>query len=158
MKKFKGLMTSLSCEWATPQWLFDKLNEEFSFTVDVCAKFENAKSRGIFLKRSGWIKKKIGISIPVNICWMNPPFSKAKEMFEHFFKVINKGVAIYRCDNMETKLWQEVILPNATWIFIPLGRICYEGMEGKGSRFPSALIGIGVNPPTNLEGISLMKR
>ena len=69
-----------------------------------------------------------------------------------FFSVVNKGVAIYRCDNMETKVWQEIILKNATWIFIPKGRIKYEGFKGTGSRFPSALIGFNVKVPKNLSG------
>lgn len=86
---------------------------------------------------------------------MNPPFSKAQEMFEQFFKVVSKGVAIYRCDNMETKVWQEVILKNAGWIFIPNTRIRYTGMEGNGSRFPSALIGLNVEPPKDIEGTTL---
>lgn len=63
------------------------------------------------------------------------------------------GVAIYRCDNMETKVWQEIILKNADWIFIPKGRISYEGKVGKGSRFPSALIGVGVSAPKEIEGV-----
>ena len=84
--------------------------------------------------------------------WMNPPFSKAEAMFRQFFKLIKRGVCIYRCDNMETKIWQEIILKNATWIFIPKGRICYNGLEGKGSRFPSALIGFNVDIPENIDG------
>lgn len=30
-------------EWATPQDFFDKLNEEFHFTLDVCSTHKNAK-------------------------------------------------------------------------------------------------------------------
>ena len=93
---------------------------------------------------------------------MNPPFSKAKEMFEHFFKVCEKGVAIYRCDNMETKVWQEIILPNATWIFIPKGRINYQYdpklRQGKGTRFPSALIGYNVPAVKIFEGYFLFPK
>ena len=84
----------------------------------------------------------------------NPPFSKATEMFEHFFKVVY-GVAIYRRDNFETKIWQQLIFPNASWIFIPNKRIVYEGMQGNGSRFPSALIGFNVPKPIGLQGIIL---
>jgi len=86
---------------------------------------------------------------------MNPPFSKAYEMFNHFFKSVKSGVAIYRCDNLETKIWQDVIFPNATWIFIPGGRVCYEGMKGSGSRFPSALIGFNAPKPKGLNGTIL---
>lgn len=36
MKKFKGLMTSLSPHWATPKWLYDELDKEFRFDFDPC--------------------------------------------------------------------------------------------------------------------------
>jgi hypothetical protein len=65
------------------------------------------------------------------------------------------GVAIYRCDNFETGIWQKIIFPNATWIFIPDRRVCYEGLDGDGARFPSALIGFNVDFPNVLTGITL---
>ena len=37
-----------SDEWSTPQDLFDKLNEEFKFTLDPCATSENAKCKRYF--------------------------------------------------------------------------------------------------------------
>jgi len=95
---------------------------------------------------------------------MNPPFSNSLKMFEHFFKVVKQGVAIFRCDNMETKVWQEVILRKADWIFIPKGRVSYTPFEvgnmrdGNGTRFPSALIGIGVSPPKEFEGVVLFTK
>ena len=33
----QGLFTSATDEWATPQDFFDALNDEFHFTLDVCA-------------------------------------------------------------------------------------------------------------------------
>lgn len=41
------------------------------------------------------------------------------------------------------------------WVFIPRGRIEYEGQDAPGARFPSALIGIGVEPPKGIEGCLL---
>ena len=35
--------SSKSNEWATPQYLFDELDREFSFTLDPCATDGNAK-------------------------------------------------------------------------------------------------------------------
>jgi hypothetical protein len=136
--------------WETPQWLFNTLNKQYKFGVDCCATKENKKT-------PDYCEDFLIFDQILRTAWMNPPFSKAKEMFEHFFKVVSEGVAIYRCDNMETKIWQEVIFPKATWIFIPERRIAYEGMEGTGSRFPSALIGYNVNPPKTLrlKGITL---
>lgn len=127
-------------DWQTPQWLFDLLHEIYNFNIDCCANWDNHKLKGWFNRFEEWDN-------PHNMtCWMNPPFSKAEEMFKHFFKIVKQGVCIYRCDNMETKVWQDIILKNADWVVIPKGRINYEGKVGKGSRFPSALIGIGVEP------------
>lgn len=40
----KEVMFSSKCEiWATPQYFFDDLNNEFDFTLDPCALPENAK-------------------------------------------------------------------------------------------------------------------
>ena len=135
-------------EWETPQELFDKLDQQYKFEFDCCANENNSKT---FYHTNSFEL----FYQAVTIAWMNPPFSKAKQMFEHFFKIIDKGVAIYRCDNLETKIWQDIIFPNADWVFFPRGRVCYEGMNGSGSRFPSALIGIGVDPPKFLDGVCL---
>lgn len=138
-------------DWETPKWLFDKLNKQYNFTFDCCADKNNSKC---FYSTDCFEDLNIKIN---RTCWMNPPFSKDKisKMFNHFFKVVECGVAIYRCDNMETKVWQEIILKYATWIFIPKGRISYEGKAGKGSRFPSALIGFNVEEPNDMEGWTL---
>lgn len=39
----RGLMSSNTDMWATPQAFFDKMNKEFHFNLDVCATKENAK-------------------------------------------------------------------------------------------------------------------
>ena len=140
-------------DWHTPQWLFDKLDKQYNFRLDCCATKENTKCMFFetdFLNRN--------LNNDENLAWMNPPFSKAYDMFEHFFKLIKKGVCIYRCDNMETKIWQDIILKHASWVFIPKGRISYEGKAGKGSRFPSALIGFNVEEPNGLDGATLFIR
>ena len=137
--------------WETKQELFNLLNKQYNFKFDCCALDSNKKCE---MYSNNFKEVYADIWLP---SWMNPPFSLAYEMFEHFFKVVHKGVAIYRCDNMETRVWQEIILKNADWVFIPKGRISYEGKEGKGSRFPSALIGVGLEPPKELEGHILYK-
>jgi site-specific DNA-methyltransferase (adenine-specific) len=137
--------------WETPKELWNKLNEQYNFWIDCCANKSNHKCNRYYeiFEDCDFIHDNL-------VCWMNPPFSKAYTMFEHFFKVINKGVAIYRCDNMETKVWQKIILPNSSWIFIFNKRIQYEGQEGKGSRFPSALFGFNVPPPKLTNGVLLI--
>lgn len=136
-------------DWETPQWLIKELSKQYGLVFDCCAILKNCK----FSIHSNDFLREKGINYPA---WMNPPFSKAQEMFDHFFKVVRKGIAIYRCDNMETEIWQKVIFPNASWIFVFDKRINYEYDNNKrgitGARFPSALIGIGVEPPKELNG------
>lgn len=142
--------------WQTDQKLFDTLNSQFNFNIDCCANKTNNKCELFY---DDFERTKIEDFKDI-VVWMNPPFSKASEMFTHFFKVVSKGVAIFRCDNLETKVWQNIILKNCDWIFIPQGRWSYTPFEfsrneGKGTRFPSALIGIGVEPPKELKGCIL---
>jgi hypothetical protein len=97
--------------------------------------------------------------LPVNhsLCvWMNPPFTKASAMFMALSNWA-QWVAIYRCDNMETGVWQNIILPNCDWILLLSSRVNYEGFEGDSARFPSALIGRGVPPPIGLNGTILRR-
>jgi hypothetical protein len=144
--------------WETKQELFNILNKQYNFTFDCCANEKNRKCIH-FSSNFEFID-----SLKSYVAWMNPPFSNAFNMFKHFFKVVDKGVAIYRCDNMETKVWQDIILRSASWVFIPKGRISYKTFEvgnmrnGNGTRFPSALIGINVLPPENIEGKTLFTK
>ena len=137
-------------DWRTPKQLWNALNKQYNFQFDCCCSMENAKclnGTSDFLNYN---------TIPLKNAWMNPPFSKAFEMFEHFIELEAQGVCIYRCDNMETKVWQ-MILEHCSWIHIFPSRVNYEGHEGKGARFPSALIGFNVDPPEKkrISGITL---
>jgi len=59
--------SSLTCDWSTPQGFFDILNDEFHFTLDVCATAENAKCDHFFTPDdNGLFQKWEGI------CWLNP--------------------------------------------------------------------------------------
>jgi len=141
--------TPLRDLWETPQDLFEILNKQYQFEFDCCANIKNKKCDDY----SEDFERVLNVHV---MAWMNPPFSIAWRMFEHFFKSVQKGVAIYRCDNLETGLWQKIIFPNCSWIFIPNRRICYEGLDGDGARFPSALIGLNVRSPQHIPGTLLM--
>jgi phage N-6-adenine-methyltransferase len=64
--------SSETCEWATPQEIFDQLNAEWNFTLDVCATPDNAKCERYFTKEDD------GLSKPWTNerCWMNPPYGR----------------------------------------------------------------------------------
>lgn len=67
----KGMYTSSSEEWGTPQTLFNRLNKEFNFTLDICASKENAKCPKYYTKEEDALKKEWG-----GVMWMNPPYGR----------------------------------------------------------------------------------
>lgn len=62
----------VTVEWGTPQFLFDQLNDEFGFTVDVAASAENAKcARYYTIQDDGLTQDWSG-----ETAWMNPPYGR----------------------------------------------------------------------------------
>jgi phage N-6-adenine-methyltransferase len=72
MKGQKQLFSSKSDEWATPQKLFDELNDEFDFTLDAAATKENAKCKTFCTKEND------GLSCDWkgHRVFCNPPYTK----------------------------------------------------------------------------------
>lgn len=68
----KVLFSSKSDEWETPQDLFDELNKEFNFTLDVCATEINAKCKKYYTKEDNGLFK----SWFNEIVFCNPPYSQ----------------------------------------------------------------------------------
>ena len=68
----KGLFTSNSGEWATPQDFFDSLNAHFGpFDLDPCATTENAKCPKFFAAADDGLKQPWGGRV-----FMNPPYGR----------------------------------------------------------------------------------
>ena len=84
-------MVKLSDEWRTPKWLFDELNEEFNFDIDLCATKENSKDTRYC---KDYLNNKVGYTfddsvIGKEIVWdliecafMNPPYSNPRPFIE----------------------------------------------------------------------------
>jgi len=72
MNKFAEVMFSSKTDnWATPQWLFDQLDAEFGFTLDVCADDQNAKCDTYFTRdQNGLLQPWHGR------VWCNPPYGR----------------------------------------------------------------------------------
>lgn len=67
----EGMRTSLTDDWPTPRYVFDKLDEEFHFEIDVCADDRNHKAPIYFTKEIDGLKQEWK-----GICWMNPPYGR----------------------------------------------------------------------------------
>lgn len=72
MKNASVLFSSKSSDWETPQFLFQGLNAEFGFDVDVCATPENAKCVRYYSRDDDGLSVDWG----QDACWMNPPYGR----------------------------------------------------------------------------------
>lgn len=68
----KILYSNRTEEWSTPQDFFDKLDDEFHFTLDPCATKENAKCSKFFTKDDQGLIQSWG----KEIVFCNPPYGK----------------------------------------------------------------------------------
>lgn len=66
----KSMFSSQTGEWETPASFFAVLDSEFHFTLDVCARPENAKCPRFFSPEQDGLRQ----SWAGEICWMNPPY------------------------------------------------------------------------------------
>jgi phage N-6-adenine-methyltransferase len=66
-----SMFSSLTDQWATPQAVFDRLNAEFRFDLDVCALPTNAKCRRYFTPATNGLNQEW-----TGVCWMNPPYGR----------------------------------------------------------------------------------
>ncbi|MDD5006757.1 MAG: DNA N-6-adenine-methyltransferase [Candidatus Omnitrophica bacterium] len=146
-KMSKGLFTSNSDSWETPQYFFDKLNEEFNFDVDVCATPENAKCRRFITKEQNglslsWEMYCALVRVSGGRVWMNPPYGReigkwVKKAYEEGRKsgITVVGLLPARTD---TKWFHDYIYGKAEIRFIK-GRLRF--VDGKNSApFPSMVV------------------
>lgn len=66
------MFSSQTDNWATPQWLFNELDKEFSFTLDACASADNAKCAKYYTREQDGLKQNWG----GQRVFCNPPYGK----------------------------------------------------------------------------------
>ena len=123
-----GLMgPSDTIQWGTPYDLFDKLNNEFHFTLDVCASDGMQMCKRYFNPEINGLNQKWGKD---EVCWMNPPYGKditkwvRKASLE---KAVTVALLPARTD---TKWFQKWVQPYASEIRFIAGRLKFRGMGG----------------------------
>lgn len=70
----KALLSSKNMCWCTPQDFFDKLNEEFSFTLDAAATDKTAKCPLYFTPETDGLKSSWKVAGGTVFC--NPPYGR----------------------------------------------------------------------------------
>lgn len=72
-KQLEAQFSSKTDEWETPQELFDALDAEHHFGIDVCATSENAKCQNFFSKKQDGLSQNWG---GYGTIWCNPPYGR----------------------------------------------------------------------------------
>lgn len=87
------MFSSKSCEWETPLALFNKLNDKYNFTLDVCATQLNTKVKSNYYSQKDDGLKKVWRN---EICWMNPPYGREiGKWVEKAFLTVVDPLSIY---------------------------------------------------------------
>lgn len=127
------LYSSESEVWETPKDLFDKLDTEFHFDIDVCALPSNAKCTTFFTPEQDGLNQKWA-----GVCWMNPPYGRnigawMRKAFESKTTVVCLVPA-----RTDTKWWHEYAMKASEIRFVK-GRLKF-GDSKNSAPFPSAII------------------
>ena len=134
----KAMVSSKSNEWATPDNLFNKLDEEFTFTLDPCSTDENAKCDKHYTQKDNglshdWSK---------DIVFMNPPYGGHTGKWMRKALSDSRKGAIVVClivSSTDRSYWHDYIFPYAAEIRFLRGRITF-GESKSTAPFASAIV------------------
>lgn len=130
--------TSQTCEWPTPQWLFDELDKEFRFETDVCASEHDHKCTIYFASEGLWS----GLAHEwTGICWMNPPYGRAIGQWiqKAYESSMNGATVICLLPSRTDIAWWHDYVMKAKEIRFVRGRLRF-GDAVNGAPFPSAIV------------------
>ena len=131
------MFSSNDMTWETPQWLFNKLDKEFNFTLDVCALPETAKCKNYYTPQIDGLKQ----DWEDNICWMNPPYGREIGVWiEKAYNESLKGATVVCLipSRTDTKYWHDYCMKASEIRFIK-GRLKF-GNSKNSAPFPSAIV------------------
>ena len=122
--------------WSTTQDFFNKLNEEFDFTIDVCALPENAKCKRYFTPEDDALKQKW-----TGTCFCNPPYGREiGQWVEKASKSADEGetVVMLLPARTDTKWFHNYVYGKAEIRFVA-GRLKFGGSKNN-ATFPSMVV------------------
>ncbi|MCE4963042.1 phage N-6-adenine-methyltransferase [Staphylococcus haemolyticus] len=130
--------SSKTNEWATPQNLFDELDDEFNFTLDPCATDENTKCSNYFTIEDDGLSK----DWSNDVVFMNPPYGREiKRWVKKAYKESLNGATVVCLipARTDTTYWHDYIFGKADDIRFLKGRLKF-GDSKNSAPFPSAIV------------------
>lgn len=131
------MFSSKSDEYATPQNLFDELDNEFHFDLDPCSTDKNHKCPVWFTKETNGLQKSWG----GYRVFCNPPYSNIAEWVKKCYEESKKDgtlVVMLIPARTDTKYFHDYILHRAEVRFIK-GRLKF-GDSKNSAPFPSMIV------------------
>lgn len=130
----KILFSSNKDDWETPHELFNKLDQEFHFTIDVCANYDNKKCNRYYSKKDNgllqdWTNETV---------WCNPPYGRKISEWVKKAKESNATVVMLLPARTDTKWFHKYIYGRAEIRFIK-GRLKFVGSKNS-APFPSMIV------------------
>ena len=134
----KVLFSSKEEKWTTPQDFFDKLNDEFHFTLDAAASPDNAKCANYFTEEQDGLVQSWG----GHTVWCNPPYCRktglwVKKAYEEHQRT-GCTVVMLLPSRTDVRWFHDYILGKAEIRFIK-GRLKFGGNKNS-APFPSIVV------------------
>ncbi len=127
---------SKTCEWSTPQWLFDALDAEFHFTLDPCATPLNAKCGHCFTLKEDGLEQDWG----THAVFMNPPYGQAiSNWMRKALESARQGATVVCLvpARTDTQWWHAFAMQGEVRFL--KGRVAFNGARHS-APFPSAVV------------------
>ncbi len=121
--------------WSTPQDFYDKLNEEFGFTLDSCATPENAKCKMFYTKEDDGLSR----SWKGWTVFMNPPYGREIGKWVEKARFSKTTVVCLLPARTDTRWWHDHVIGGGAEVRFIKGRLKF-GNATNSAPFPSAVV------------------
>lgn len=121
--------------WSTPQDFYDKLNEEFDFTLDPCSTHDNHKTDKYFTIEDDGLKQ----DWSNDVVFMNPPYGRV--IGDWMKKASESNTTVVRLvpARTDTRWWHDYVLGKNAEVRFIKGRLKFGGQKNS-APFPSAVV------------------
>lgn len=113
-------------DWRTPRWLFDQLNAEFRFDLDLAASHDNYLCPHYYTESHDALTRRWA---PYS-CWCNPPYKRLGPWVQKAYDESRKGATVVMLlpASTDSRWYHDIIQPHAEVRFLR-GRLKFEGAK-----------------------------
>jgi len=132
----KGMMSSKTPEYETPQDFFNRLDTEFHFTLDAAATAQNAKCEHYYTVQDNALWQSWSGTV-----WCNPPYGNLIAKFvRKAYGAAQQGATVVMLipSRTDTRYWHDYVMKAKEIRFVS-GRLKFGPQEGP-APFPSAVV------------------